>query len=127
MTEKRFFQKTEKGDIYAYSLDNGRGLKAEVLNLGGIVRRIEFEGVDVVLGRNDYQKYFYDDCYFGAIVGRNANIAENGILRINKREYKLSENAGINNIHGGKEGFSRKFWAVEEADSAEPGLKLRLF
>lgn len=127
MIEKRFFQKTEKGDIYAYTLDNGKGLKAEILNLGGIVRRLEFSGVDVVLGRDDYQKYLYDDCYFGAIIGRNANVVENGRFEINGKEYKLSENYGKSNIHGGAEGFSRKIWTAEEADKAEPQLILRLF
>ena len=127
MTEKRFFQKTEKGDIYAYTLDNGKGLKAEVLNIGGILRRLEFEGVDVVLGRDDYQKYLYDDCYFGAVVGRNANVIEDAILNINGKEYKLFENYGTSNIHGGKDSFSRKLWTVEEAEKDEPSLILRLF
>ena len=126
MIEKRFFQKTEKGDIYAYTLDNGKGLKAEILNFGGIVKRLEFSGVDVVLGRDDYQKYLYDDCYFGAIIGRNANVVENGRFEVAGREYKLSENFGKSNIHGGKEGFSRKIWTAEEADEAEPQLILRL-
>ena len=127
MIEKRFFQKTEKGDIYAYTLDNGKGLKAEILNLGGILRRLAVNGVDVVLGRDDYQKYLYDDCYFGAIVGRNANVIEDAILNINGKEYKLSKNYSTSNIHGGKESFSRKIWTVEEADSAEPSLIFRLF
>ena len=77
MIEKRFLQKTEKGNIYNYFLDNGKGLKAEILNLGGIVRRLIFDGVDVVLGREDYQKYTCDPCYFGAIIGRNSNRMEN--------------------------------------------------
>ena len=127
MIEKRFLQKTEKGDIFAYILDNGKGLKAEILNLGGIVRRLEFAGVDVVLGRDDYQKYLYDDCYFGAIIGRNANVIEDSKFEIGGKRYTVSSNSNKNNNHGGKDSFSRKIWTVEEKDKAEPNLILKLF
>lgn len=124
---KRFFQKTEKGDIYAYTLDNGKGLKAEILNLGGIIRRLEFRGVDVVLGRDDYQKYLYDDCYFGAIVGRNANVIEDSTFEISGRQYTVSSNNNKDNLHGGKESFSRKLWNVSEHDGEEPYIVLKAF
>ena len=125
MIEKRFFQKNEKGDIYAYTLDNGKGLKTEVLNLGGIIRRLEFDGVDVVLGRDDYQKYLYDECYFGAIVGRNANVIEDAKFELGGITYTLSRNNGKNNLHGGKEGFSRKIWDAEMLDNGEHALVLK--
>ena len=57
MISKTFFEKIEKGDIYAYNLDNGKGLTAQILTLGGIVRKLEFDGVDVVLGRDSYKRY----------------------------------------------------------------------
>ena len=91
MVEKRLLQKTLKGDVYSYILDNGKGLKAEILNLGGILRRLIFDGVDVVLGRDDYQKYLYANGYFGAIIGRNANKIEGCKFQINGKEYKFSK------------------------------------
>ena len=129
MIEKRFLQKTEKGDIFSYFLDNGKGLKAEILNLGGIVRRLVFYGTDVVLGRDDYQKYFYDPCYFGAIIGRNSNRIENCKFKIDGKEYKNSPNdcGRDNNLHGGKNGFNTKIWDIEEQDGEEPQLLLKTF
>ena len=48
--EKKFFGKLENGtEIYSYVLSNGK-MKAEILNLGGTVRVLECDGVDVVGG-----------------------------------------------------------------------------
>lgn len=129
MIEKRFFQKTEKGDVYSYILDNGRGLKAEILNLGGIVRSLVFDGVDVVLGRDDYQKYLYANGYFGAIIGRNSNRIEDCKFEIGGKEYRIAANDSgrNNNLHGGIEGFNAKIWNVAEKDGDEPSLVLKIF
>ena len=128
MIEKVFFNKIEAGDIYAYNLDNGKGLKAQILNLGGIVRKLVFDSVDVVLGRDDYQKYFLGGGYFGALIGRNSNRIEDAKFEINGKEYKVfaNEAARNNNLHGGKVGFNAKFWDVTELDGVEPALILKL-
>lgn len=127
MIEKLFLQKTSKGDVYSYVLDNGKGLRAEILNLGGIVRRLIFDDVDVVLGRDDYQKYLYASGYYGAIIGRNANRVEDCKFKINGKEYIVSANdrGRNNNLHGGKEGFNAKIWAVQEFDGEEPIIMLK--
>ena len=125
--EKRILRKTTKGDVYSYILDNGKGLKAEILNLGGIVRRLIFDGVDVVLGRDDYQKYLSDGSFFGATIGRNSNRIEDCHFEINGKEYKVAanDNGRNNNLHGGKGGFNTKFWDVEENDGKEPSVVLK--
>ncbi|MBR4723710.1 MAG: galactose mutarotase, partial [Clostridia bacterium] len=127
MITKMFFEKMQKGDIYAYNLDNGKGLKAQILNLGGIVRKLEFGGVDVVLGRDSYKEYLYGNGYFGALIGRNANRIEDCKFEIERREFKLLANDGDrnNNLHGGKEGFNAKIWEVREKDGEEPSLVLK--
>ena len=127
MITKAFFEKIEKGEIYAYNLDNGKGLKAQILNLGGIVRKLEFNGVDVVLGRDSYEKYLYGNGYFGAIIGRNSNRIEDCKFEIGGKEYKILANDGDrnNNLHGGKEGFNAKIWTAEAIDGEEPSLVLK--
>ncbi|MBR4720528.1 MAG: galactose mutarotase [Clostridia bacterium] len=127
MIKKNFLQKVEIGDVFAYTLDNGKGLKAEILNLGGIVRRLEFAGVDVVLGRDDYQEYLYGKGYFGSIIGRNSNRIEGCKFKIGEKEYTLLKNESDknNNLHGGKVGFNAKLWDVEEKDGDEPSLVLK--
>lgn len=127
MITKSFFEKIEKGDIFSYTLDNGNGLSTQILSLGGIVRKLEYCGVDMVLGRDSYQNYLYGNGYFGALIGRNSNRIEGGRFEINGKEYKLVANDGNrnNNLHGGIEGFNAKIWEVQEFDSDEPSLVLK--
>ena len=57
-------------DISLYTLDNGKGLRAQIYNLGGIIRSLEVGGREVVLGRERVEDYFENDGYLGALVGR---------------------------------------------------------
>lgn len=113
-------------DISLYTLDNGRGLSAEIYDFGGIIRSLKIAGRDVVLGRNTIEDYFQNDGYLGAAVGRNANRIKNAQFTLNGVEYKLAKNNGNNNLHGGNNGFSSKLWRGEIIDSAEPALALYL-
>ncbi len=128
MITKRQFGTIEKGEVTAYTLDNGCGLSAEILDLGGIVRTLVFDGTDVVLGRDTAGDYVGDPTYFGALIGRNSNRIEDGKFELNGKEYQLALNdKGINNLHGGNDSFTAKIWNVEAIDEAEPKLILTLF
>lgn len=113
-------------DVYAFTLDNGKGLRAEILNYGGIIRRLIYNGVDVVLGRDSIEEYLDNEGYFGALIGRNSNRIEKAEFVLNGESFKLYANDKGNNLHGGKDGFDRKIWATREADGAEPSLCLSL-
>jgi aldose 1-epimerase len=59
----------------------------------------------------------------GAVVGRVANRIAGGKFTLGGKEYKLSSN-----IHGGRQGFDKKIWKVEEISKAnEAGLKMSYF
>jgi len=113
-------------EVYAYTLDNGRGLRAEILNYGGILRRLIYKGVDVVLGYNTFAEYPGNPTYFGALVGRNANRIADAVFTLNGQTYTLCQNDGKNNLHGGEVGFDKKIWDVTVADGVEPSLLLSL-
>lgn len=73
---------------------------------------------DVVLGyadENDYKKY---DKYIGATVGRCANRIANAQFLLDGKLYELYKNDGENHLHGGKEGFNRKEFAVRKNENA---------
>lgn len=57
--------------------------------------------IDVVLGYNDPKGYLENNIYLGAIVGRNANRIEDGILKIDEITYNLDKNNENNNLHSG--------------------------
>ena len=52
--------------VYQYVLDNGKGLSAHILNYGGIITNLIFNGTDVVLGRDSFAEYLNNSGYFGA-------------------------------------------------------------
>ena len=111
-------------EIYEYVLDNGKGLSAHILNYGGIIKRLNYHGIDVVLGRDTFEEYLDNDGYFGAVIGRNSNRIENSEFELNGKVYKLYSNDGRNNLHGGKNGFDKKVWDAETIDGEEPSLVL---
>ncbi len=121
---KREFGVYDAKTVYVYTLENKNGLIVEILNYGGIIRRLEYRGVDVVLGRDTMEEYLNNDGYFGAIIGRNSNRIENAEFELNGKNYKLFNNDGRNNLHGGKVGFDKKVWDAEIVEGDEPSLVL---
>ncbi len=123
---KKPFGTIPAGEVTSYTLDNGKGLQAEILDFGGIIRTLTFNGIDVVLGRETIEEYLKNDGYFGALIGRNSNRIAKAEFELEGKKYPLAKNDGDNNLHGGNVGFDSKIWAVEEVDGEEPALKLSL-
>ena len=126
MIEKKIFGEIDGEKVYLYTLENKNGTIVEVLNYGGIIRKLVYKGVDVVLGRDTLDEYLNNEGYFNALIGRNSNRIENAEFELNGKVYKLYKNDGDNNLHGGKVGFDKKIWAVEELDKEEPAIALTI-
>jgi len=121
--EKKLFGKMADGrEVYSYTLQNGR-MKAEILDLGGTIRVLECDGIDVVGGYDTLEGICTDTTYQGALIGRYGNRIKAAAFTLNGVKYDLYKNNGNNHLHGGKVGFNRKIWEVKEAD----GNKLVLF
>ncbi|MCH5212177.1 MAG: galactose mutarotase [Oscillospiraceae bacterium] len=106
-------------DIYAYTLNNGRGVIAEIINYGGIITKLlvkDKNGAmqDVVLGRASLSEYLKNDGYVGAAIGRHANRIAGSEFELNGITYKVGVNEGRNSLHGGLVGFDQKVWSVTE-------------
>ena len=123
--KKEKFGELNGVEVYAYTLGN-ENLSAEIITYGGIIRRLVYKGVDVVLGLDSVEEYLDNDAYFGAIIGRNSNRIENSEFELNGKIYKLFANDGRNNLHGGKVGFDKKIWNSEAIDGEEPKLVLTI-
>lgn len=126
MIEKCEFGMLNGETVYLYKLNNENGLSAEILTLGGIIKRLVYNGVDVVLGRETVEEYGKNSGYFGAIIGRNSNRLDKAELEINGVTHKLFANQRGNNLHGGVCGFDKKIWDAKEFDGEEPSLVLCL-
>lgn len=121
---KALFGKTDGKEVYSYTLSNKNGTTAEILTYGGIIRKLVYDGVDVVLGRDSIEEYQNNTGYFAALIGRNSNRIAGSSFEIGGVEYKLYANNGKNNLHGGKVGFDKKVWDAQEVDGNEPSLVL---
>ena len=103
-------------EIKVYTLEN-KFLKVELLNLGAIIRKIEFKDRNIVLGYEDIEKYRENPAYLGAIIGRTAGRIKDGILKLDGTEYQLDKNNNGNTLHGGKNSISHKFWNAENIEN----------
>ena len=103
-------------EIKVYTLKN-KFLKVEFLNLGAIIKKIEFKDKNIVLGYEDIEKYRENPAYLGAIIGRTAGRIKDGILKLDDTEYQLDENNNGNTLHGGKNSISHRFWNVENIEN----------
>ena len=127
MIKKEFYGETQGKEVSLFTLDNGRGLTAEIINYGGILKSLTYKGVDVVLGRDTLEQYLNNEGCFGALIGRNSNRLENAESTLNGKTYSLLKNNGRNNLHGGEEdSFRMKVWDAELRDGEEPALVLTL-
>lgn len=99
-------------EIKVYTLEN-KFLKVEFLNLGAIIKKIEFKDKNVVLGYEDIEKYRENPAYLGAVIGRTAGRIKDGLLKLDDTEYQLDKNNNGNTLHGGKNSISHRFWNVE--------------
>ncbi|MGD8500318.1 MAG: aldose epimerase family protein [Phycisphaerales bacterium] len=118
--DKESFGQTPDGrQVDLYTLTNANGLRARVTNYGAILVSLEVpdgEGnlADVTLGYDSLGEYIKRGAFFGATVGRYANRIGGAKFVLNGIEYKLAANNGPNHIHGGKKGFDKVVWRLED-------------
>jgi aldose 1-epimerase len=100
-----------------------------VLDYGAIIQKLlvkdkKGKSVNMVVSFNSTNKYLEDDKFLGACVGRFAGRISNGGFELDREMYHLHQKDGVH-LHGGKEGFSKKYWVIEEVyQGREPFVKL---
>ena len=93
-------------------------LDVSVLTWGATIQRLRVQALrgphDVVLGFDTCAEYLAHRLYMGCVAGRFANRIAGGRFSLDGTAYQLSRNEnGVNHLHGGFEGFSRKVWSIE--------------
>ncbi len=119
--------------VFLYTLKNKNGLTIKAINWGGAITSIitpdrngNFR--DIVLGYDDLEAYVNDFSAMGTIIGRYANRIAKGSFILDGIEYDLFKNNGENCLHGGKTGFNKVFWEIEEISSSDSsGLSLKYY
>ena len=122
---KDSFGKTGDGQsVERFTLTNGNGMVARVMNYGAtltelLVRDRDGELGDVVLGFDNFAQYEKESPYFGCTTGRVANRIAKGKFSLDGVDYEVAVNDGPNHLHGGLKGLDKVMWegeAVERGD-----------
>ena len=115
--------------ITLYTMTNKVGASVSVLDFGAHIVSIKVpdrEGklADVCLGYDTLEEYDQNPSYLGATVGRYGNRIGGARFTLNGKEYTLFPNDRGNNLHGGREGFDKKWWKGQtlEADGEDAVL-----
>lgn len=129
--QESYGQMPDGTPVELYTLVNANGLKAKIINYGAILVSLEVPDrngklADVVLGYNSLDDYLKRGGLFGAVVGRYANRIGGAKFTLNGVEYQLALNNRPNHIHGGKKGFDKVIWRLEDlrGDGSEAAVKL---
>lgn len=116
------FGKTQSGkDVTLYTIKNEHGLSLSVIEYGATIVSLtvpDRDGTvrDVVLGYDTVAGYEKGGCYFGAVIGRNANRIANASCVIGEQLYELEKNECGNNLHSGSHGFHSALWKLDSMD-----------
>ncbi len=131
ISKKLFGTMPDGKEVYVFSVDNGKGLCAEFLNLGCIIKNLVVSGkntepTDVVLGRDSLEEYLDNDGFFGAVIGRFANRIRNSSFDIDGVTYNVSPNKEGFTIHGGFESYAQKVWETINVDENSSSVSFEL-
>lgn len=105
--------------INLYTISNGKGMEAAVSNIGAALVRLlvpDREGIpaDVVLGFDRGEDYLDNGCFFGTVIGPNANRIAGASFCLEGNTYGLDANDGANNLHSHREkGWHKRLWEAE--------------
>ena len=131
-----FGRLTDGREAQLYTLDNGRGLVAEITDFGGIIVRLLVPDrtgrqADVVLGVDSAAEFEAKAAGFNSVIGRYANRIAGGRFSLDGQTYHLETNSNSGGVpvhlHGGRLGFNRRLWtATPTTREGLPAVRLRL-
>jgi len=124
VTQGTFGETAEGEEVRSWTLENGAGMKAVLINYGATLVRLDVPDkngdlANVVLGCDTMACYETQSPYFGCIVGRYANRIAKGRFSLDGKEYELALNDAPNTLHGGDKGFDKVLWEGAEAVGRE--------
>ena len=131
ITKKTFGVLSTGKKVHLYSLKAG-DLSLSLSTLGAtwtslLVPSGEKGTDDILLGFGSFGGYV-NNAYYGVTVGRFANRIGGAKFSLGGKEYPLFKNNGVNSLHGGRVGFSRRVWkaeAYEERDGVFVRFELK--
>lgn len=107
-----------------FTLSNSNGITVKISNYGGTIISLctpDRNGIqaDIVLGFQNLNQWIDNTPYFNCIIGRTCNRIGGARFSLDGIEYHVSANIGLNQLHGGFEGFHRKLWNAKPYSSED--------
>jgi len=117
--------------MQVFTIRNNTGIEACITSYGGRVVNLftpdkfgHFD--DIVLGYDTLDAYLNsNEKYYGALIGRYGNRIGRAKFFIGNKSYRLANNNGVNNLHGGEKGFHNVYWDITQMD--DHNLELQYF
>jgi len=117
-------------NIESVAIHNDNNFSLKFYTYGGYIHEVnipinlqEDKTEDVLLGYGDVDGVLASHGYFNSIVGRVANRIGLSKFNIDNNEYQLYPNVTPNHLHGGKVGFNKKIWMIENIDETKNSIK----
>ena len=105
------------------TLTNRQGMQIKLSNWGATwlscIIPVGEEKRELLLGCQSFEQYQQQDAYLGATIGRYANRIANAQIDIAGKHYQLTANQGVNQLHGGKQGFDKQLWKIESQSNQQ--------
>ena len=104
--------------LKSVTLTNKDGMTVTLLNFGArlVSIKVPVRGdlTEMLVAYKQYEDYLTDSYFLGAVCGRVCNRISQASFSLSGVDYRLDANDGAHCLHGGRLGFSQKFWTIEE-------------
>lgn len=103
--------------LYLIAISNN-DIIVELSNLGAAITAIftndrNGKHHNIVAGYENVSRYQDNPHYFGCILGRYAGRIAGAKFELDGDVFSLSENDGLNHLHGGLKGLNKKVWKIK--------------
>lgn len=114
-----------------FTLTNHKGMQVELCDFGARILSIKVPDKDgklleTTLNHGNDEDIINDEFYMGASVGRTCNRISNSQFCLDGVEFTISTNDGVNNLHGGEVGFSKRVWDTKGINAHGNSLAFEL-
>ena len=130
--EQANFGKAEDGsEVKLVTLRNSKGMSAQIISYGAIIKELQVPDrngnfTNIVLTTGSLQQFQQGFNGAAAVIGRVANRIAGAQFELDGTTYKLAANNGKNTIHGGRKGFDKVLWMVEDAPAKRNESSVKL-
>ena len=116
--------------ITSVEIINDNNFSFKFYTYGGYIHQINIPYLnhqekteDVLLGYGNIDGILESHGYFNSIIGRVANRIGSAKFSLDSKNYELHPNIAPNHLHGGKIGFNKKIWNIDNIDEKNKSIK----